>query len=276
MTEQASLTDQVIRPTYEQIRDGMPHKEARELWREADMRVEHTRRAMQDVHDDESLSEEGKREKAQRIIDTNAPKILKGYEDARKKVETSAESSWQFSIPMPDGKALANTPVSDSSEMVAVQNEANTVAMRMEGKSLQELTKERSRNPRDKGMQEAGDSKLHTLRAEFGEPMQVGGVEGKVRALAVKRVCDAKGIRLDDVVDHHRTDRHHRAYQDAERYENAVPSIPNGRSMTQNPYDGKRRRGPSAIGTYSSGNKAMVSSGKPQIFQTKKRRPAWK
>ena len=98
MTEQASLADQVIRPTYEQIRDGMPHKEACELWREADMRVEHTRRAMQDVHDDESLSEEGKREKAQRIIDANAPKILKGYEDARKKVQTSAESSWQSSL----------------------------------------------------------------------------------------------------------------------------------------------------------------------------------
>jgi hypothetical protein len=89
-------------------------------------------------------------------------------------------------------------------------------------------------------------------------------------------VCEAKGIRLDDVVDHQRADRHHRAYADAERYENAVHSIPNGRSMTQNPYDGKRRRGPSAIGTYSSGNKAMVSIGKPQIFQTKKRRPAWK
>jgi hypothetical protein len=148
--------------------------------------------------------------------------------------------------------------------------------MRMEGKSLQELTKERSRNPRDKGMQEAGDSKLHTLRAEFDEAMQVGGVEGKVRALAVKRVCDAKGIRLDDVVDHHRTDLHHRAYQDAERYENAVPSIPNGRSMTQNPYDdSKRRRGPSAIGTYSSSRKAMTGGGKPKIFR-KKRRPAWK
>jgi hypothetical protein len=71
MTGQASLADQVMRPIYEQIRDGMPHKEARELWREADMRVEHTRWLIQDVHDDESLSEEGKDEKAQRIIDAS-------------------------------------------------------------------------------------------------------------------------------------------------------------------------------------------------------------
>lgn len=276
MTEQLA-ENMAVRPTYEQIRDGIPHKEARELWRDADRRVEYARRAMQQVHDDANLSEEGKREKTQRIIDSGAPKILASYEDARKKAEAAASSSWKFSIPMPgDHKTLATTRVQDSSEMIAVRNEADSLARRLEGKSLQELTRERSRNPRDKGVREAPSHRLDALRAEFDAAMADGGIEGKIKALAIKRLCDETGMPIDDVVDHHRNQRHRSAYADAERLEVAAHSIPSGRKMAENPYDGNRRGGKNRIGTYGSDNTAIVSSGKPQIFQQKRRKPPWK
>ena len=270
-----NLAERIIRPTYEQVRDNIPHKEARQLWREADLRVAHARQAMQDVHDDESLSEEGKRAKARRIIDANAPKILKGYEEARKKVEPSAESSWRFSIPMPDAKTLATTRVSDSSEMVAVQNEANALAMRLEGKSLQQLTRERTKNPRGKGIREAGSHRLSVLRAEFDAAMAEGGLEGKIKALGIKRFCDETGMPLDDVVDHHRTQRHRDAYADAERLEAALLSIPSGWGMVATPYGGDPRSSQKRVGTYASASKAVMSSGGERLFQ-KKRRPSWR
>jgi rRNA maturation endonuclease Nob1 len=270
-----NLAQRSLRPTYEQVRDASPHQEARQLWHEADVRVAHARQAMQAVRDDARLSEEGKREKAQRIADTNAPKILKGYEEARKKVETSAESAWRFSIPMPDGKALANTRVSAASEMVAVQNEANALAMRVEGKSLHELTRERTKNPRGKGIREAGSHRLGVLQAEFASAMAEGGVEGRIKALAVKRLCDETGMPLDDVVDHHRTRRHRDAYADAERLKAALLSIPSGRGMVANPY-ADPRSSQKRVGTYTTrGNKALMSSGRERLFQ-KKRRSAWK
>jgi ferric-dicitrate binding protein FerR (iron transport regulator) len=80
---------------------------------------------------------------------------------------------------------------------------------------------------------------------------------------------------MDDVVDHHRADRHRRAYQDAERLENTAYSIPSGKNMAENPYEGNRRGGKRRVGTYGSANKAVLGSGKPQLFQ-KKRRPSWK
>jgi hypothetical protein len=264
-----------LKPTYEQVRDGLPNKAAREQWREADLSLRHARQAMQDVHDDESLSEEGKREKAQRVVDKYAERVYGGYAEARKKAEAAAESSWRFSVPMPgDHKTLATTSMMDSSEMVAVQNEADSLARRIEGKSLQQLTHERSKNPRARGIKDAGNPKLDELRKAFDEAMSAVGLEGKVKGLAVKRLCEETGVPLDDVVDH-RTQHHHDAYLDAQRSWAAVYSIPSGRGMVENPYDGNRRGDKRRIGTYGSANKAVVSGGKLQPFQ-KKRRPPWK
>jgi hypothetical protein len=44
----------------------------------------------------------------------------------------------------------------------------------------------------------------------------------------------------------------------------------------ENPYDGDNaRRGPSAVGTYSSSNKVMTRSSTP-LFARKRRKPHWK
>lgn len=43
----------------------------------------------------------------------------------------------------------------------------------------------------------------------------------------------------------------------------------------ENPYDGDNaRRGPSAVGTYSSSNKVMTGSSTP-LFARKRRKPHW-
>src|SRR5215208_1825983 len=88
-----------IRQSYEDVRDDLSHKEARALWRDGDRRKAYMRESMQRIHDDETLTDEGKQQEAQRLIESNTPHILKGYEDARAKLESSAESSWKFSIP---------------------------------------------------------------------------------------------------------------------------------------------------------------------------------
>jgi hypothetical protein len=117
-------SEQATRPTYEQIRDTLSNKAAREQWRVADLSMRHMRESMQDVHDDESLSLEGKRAAAQRVVDRYAQKISTSYEAARKKAEAAAETSWRFSVPMPgEGKTLATTNINDTTEMIAVQNE---------------------------------------------------------------------------------------------------------------------------------------------------------
>jgi hypothetical protein len=51
-------------------------------------------------------------------------------------------------------------------------------------------------------------------------------------------------------------------------------SIPSGRDLTRNPYD--QRRGPNAVGVYGSGNKAIIGSGRPQLFTKQTRRRSWK
>jgi hypothetical protein len=111
---------------------------------------------------------------------------------------------------------------------LAVQGAANNIAARIAGKSLQEVTKERSKNPNDKGIQQTRDSRLGALRSEFDAAMSAGGVEGRIRALALARVCEGMGMPLDDVVGHHRTQVRYSALADARRFEDALNVIPSG------------------------------------------------
>jgi hypothetical protein len=264
-----------IRQSYEDVRDDLSHKEARALWRDGDRRKAYMRESMQRIHDDPNLSDEGKREQAQHLIESNTPHILKGYEDARAKLESSAESSWKFSIPMPNDKTLATTSIVDTTEMIAVQNEADALAQRIEGKSLQAITREK--DPRSKGIRQASNHRLQELQAEFDSAMRAGGVEGRIKAFAIKRLCEAKGMSLDDVVDSHRRQSHRNAYRDAEVFERAYSTVPSGRGLDTNPYDSRHgRRGAKAVGAYQSGNAAISSSGRPQLFAKKKRKPHWK
>jgi len=266
-----------IRQSYEDVRDDLSHKEARALWRDGDRRKAYMRESMQRIHDDPNLSDEGKREQAQHLIESNTPHILKGYEDARAKLESSAESSWKFSIPMPNDKTLATTSIVDTTEVIAVQNEADALAQRIEGKSLQAITREK--DPRSRGIRQASNHRLQELQAEFDSAMRAGGVEGRIKAFAIKRLCEAKGMSLDAVVDSHRRQSHRNAYRDAEVFERAYSTVPAslGRGLDTNPYDSRHgRRGAKAVGAYSGGNTAVGGSGTPKLFQKKKRKPPWK
>lgn len=275
MTEQ--LADLAVRPTAEQILASIPHSGVKEMLASAERRQRRMNSELGDIEGDEDLNLEGKQRRAQQAIDRHAEDIAQTYRDARSRVEASAETSHKFSLPFPEGKTFAQARIADSTEELAVQGRANDIAARIAGKSLQEITKERSKNPNDEGIKQARGSRLGALRSEFDAAMSVGGVEGRIRALALARVCEGMGMPLDDVVGHHRTQVHYNALADAQRFEDALRVMPSGKRAAENPYDGgKRRRGPSAIGTYSSGRKAMTGGGKPQIFQKKKRRPAWK
>jgi hypothetical protein len=107
MTEKASLADQVIRPTYDQIRDSIPDSGVREMWQAADNVARRARDEMQRVHADANLSEEGKKEAAQAVIDRHAGSAIGHYQGARERAKRSAQSAYEFSIPLPDGQCYA-------------------------------------------------------------------------------------------------------------------------------------------------------------------------
>lgn len=272
MTEQASLTEQIVRPSVEEIHASIPHKGVRDLLNAAKNIQRHMNRELEDIETDEDLNPEAKQRRAQEVIDRHGPKIAKAYQDAREKVEAAAESSYNSSLPFPDKKTFAHTQVKDTSEMLAVQGEADSIAARIAGRSLQEITKELSKHPGDKGIQATSSHSVDALRSEFDAAMKLGGVEGRVRALGVARVCEGMGLPLEQVVEHHRS---HNALQDARRFESALHTIPSGKHGTRNPYaSNTRRRGPSDVGTYRSSNKVMMGAG-TRLFK-KKRKPPWK
>jgi hypothetical protein len=233
------------------------------------------RTALRALADDEELSDEGRAQRAQRVIENNVDKIRELYTDARAKAEAGAERDWKFSIPMPDKKTLAQTHVSDSGEMVAVQGEAERIATSVYGKSLQEATREASKNPRDRGIQEAPGKDIEALQWEFRQAMAIGGVEGKIRALAVKRVADGRGIPLDTIVDEFRTDNNRKALRDAEALDRARHMIPSANTVRDgNPFEGGQQRR-NKVGTYRSTSTAAIPRSGP-LFPAKKRRPSWK
>ena len=271
MTE--NLVDAAIKPTYEQIISGIKHPGVREILTHTQEAEQRLSRELEHLEENEELTVEAKAVRADELIERYAPKISEGYASAREKVEASAESQYLFSLPFPEGKSFAQAKITDTAEMVAVQNEADSIANRITGKSLQEITRERSKNPRDRGMQERTDPKRQGLRREFDMAMAAGGVEGRIRALAIRRVCESSGVSLDDVVGHHRTDTHYRALESMRHFERAAFTLPSGRRTPHNPFSGERR-GPSGVGTYRSANKVM-RGGSASVF-TKKRKPAWK
>ncbi len=155
-----------IQPSYEQIRDGVPDSGVREAWRLGDEAALRARTEMQRVHENEALSDEGKKQEARRIIDRSAGEAQQHYAKARKTAAKGAQSAYSFSVPMPDGGALATSSAKDSTEIVAVQGEAERIVQSLAGKSLQAMTKEVSKNPRDKGMRQAASSRVGALKEE--------------------------------------------------------------------------------------------------------------
>jgi len=274
MTE--NLADLAVRPSYEELRDRIPDSAVREMWRAGDADAARARTEMQRVHEDETLSEEGKKQEAQRIIDCYAGKAQQHYADAREKAARSVDNAYDFSVPMPDGGALATSHAKDSSELLAIQGETARMVQKVTGKSLQAMTKEVSQNPRDEGIREAAGKRAQALREEYDRAMQLGGLEAKVLAHATLRAAEAMGVEYDSVVDEFRNDRQRRYVQEALQLQSMYGSIPSGRDLAQNPYDDNRRGGKKRVGTYGSANKALVLGGRPQLFQKKNRRRPWK
>ena len=271
-----NLADLAVRPSYEELRDRIPDSAVREMWRAGDADAARARTEMQKVHEDETLSEEGKKLAAQRIIDRYAGKAQQHYADAREKAARSVDNAYDFSVPMPDGGALATSRAKDSSEIVAIQGEAERIVQKVTGKSLQAMSKEVSQNPRDKGIREAASRRAEALKEEYAKAIALGGLEGKVLAHATLRAAEAMGVDYDSVVDEFRNDRQRRYVQEALQLQSMSGSIPSGRDLAQNPYDGNRRGGKKRVGTYGSANKALVQGGRPQLFQKKSRRRPWK
>jgi len=248
---------------------------------------------LQDIEADQDLSPEGKEHRAQEVIDRFAPGIVENYRAAREKTKASAETSFLFSLPFVDGKTFASgaAKIADTSEMLAVQNEASALAARIgEARSREKEKADRSRgrpwerepSPSVVPGEELPESpSLATLRKEFDAAMELGGTEGRVRALAVARVCERMGMDLEVVVDRHRKQTHRNALVDAARFERGLATIPSGTRVAQNPFAssagaGSRRRGQKGIGNYRGDNKPVAGSDSRQIFQKTNRRPSWK
>jgi hypothetical protein len=271
-----NLANLAVRPSYKELRDRIPDPAVREMWRAGDAEAIRAREEMQRVHDDETLTEEGKKRAAQRIIDRYAGKAQQHYADAREKAARSVDNAYDFSVPMPDGGALATSRAKDSSELLAIQAETARMVQKITGKSLQATTKEVSQNPRDEGIREAAGKRAQALREEYDRAMQLGGLEGKVLAHATLRAAEAMGVDYDSVVDEFRNDRQRRYVQEALQLQAVSGSIPSGRDLAKNPYGGNRRGGKKRLGTYGSANKALVQGGRPQLFQKQRRKRLWK
>jgi hypothetical protein len=68
MTEQASLTEQIIRPSVEEIHASIPHKGVRDLLNDANNIQRHMNRELEDIETDEDLNPEAKQRRAQEVI----------------------------------------------------------------------------------------------------------------------------------------------------------------------------------------------------------------
>jgi hypothetical protein len=272
---------EALRPSAEMIRAHIRRGSVTEHLQNAERGEQRMREAFARIDSDENLSVEGKRAAAQQVIERHADVVVRNYRTAREKLEASIKSQYNFSLPFVDGKTFASgaAKIQDTTEMLAVQTEADSIAKRVSGRPLQELTKAVSKNPNDKGIQEA-DSTVQRLRQEFDAAMELGGVEGRVRALAVARVCEQMGMPLDYIVDHHRTQIHCDALTTAQNREAALLTIPDKRSfanLKRNPYEGASAPlSAGRIGTYSSAGKPLMRpKAGGMLFPAKQRRRAW-
>ena len=104
---------------YEQLRDGL-EGEAGINWRDGDRWSSYLQEKYAALKADESLSEQGKFEKAQDYLDRTAPRMQKAYEEARKHLDEEIKRKRAASVPLPDGWDLSTAKVKDSSAVLAI------------------------------------------------------------------------------------------------------------------------------------------------------------
>ena len=277
MTEQAErLTDLAIRPTYEEIVGSIKNPDVQELLRDAQSDENRVTRELEALEQNEDLTLEAKAARAQEVIGRYSPQISERYAEARSKVEKIAESSYLGSLPFPGGGTYEQARARDTQELLAIQNEANTIAQRMGSDSLQEMSRQRSKHPNDKGIQQRSDYKVEILRREFDAAMAApkDSIEARVRALAIQRVCEGLGVDLAEVVGHHRKERHHRALADHNLQVRQFYTLPKDKKIG-NPFEGQRERR-RRVGTYTGSGPVLTGGSTQKLFENRRRKPSWK
>ena len=219
MTEIETVQQETTAGIYEQLRDSAPNKDVRVEWRDADRWVAHLREKYQELAADESLSDQGKFDKAEYQLGVAATKIRRGYERAAKLLEKEAKRAELASVPLPDGHDL-NTKVKDNAGLLAIQGEAQAIISKVEAR--------RAKTP--KGMR-GTDPAPDVLRDVYASAMEDGGVEGMARARGVLRACEQLGVPVVDVIAPFMEREHYEAADEARRLEVLRKQVPSPKSM---------------------------------------------
>jgi hypothetical protein len=269
MTEQTeSLQEQVVRPNYEQIVSGIKHAGVREILTHAKEDEQRLNTALAQIGENGDLTDEARERQAQELIERYGPKINAAYASAREKVGASVDSSYGFSIPMPDNKTLGSMHISDATELQTVQNATTALINRAEAARARATMEDRSKAGGNKGIRPARDPRVQLLKEAYSRAMAGDGVEAKVGALGVVRACEQMGLDIETVVGDHRTDVHYRALDDARRFENAYRVMPSGKRTPDNPF-GQKRTGRRDVGTYQPKTGAITQD-KSTLFAAKR------
>jgi hypothetical protein len=264
MRERSNVTE-AVNPRYETLRDNLPGGEGAvgTLWRDADRFADYLRETYRNLEGDESLSDEGKAEKAQEAYQRTQGRIANSLKRAREKAASEVKAAREESIPMPNGKTLASSSIKDTSELLAVQQETNTILSRVESR--------RAKLP--EGMSVRTDIATDVLRDSYRQAMERGSVEGAAQARATLRAGEELGVSADEIVGPYREERHYEAAEHARRMELVAATIPSERSIPK-PLFSKPAGSPQGVGTYGAGAKLSVPRKHGQMF--KRTRPLWK
>jgi hypothetical protein len=256
---------EAVNPRYETLRDNLPAGEGAvgTLWRDADRFADYLRETYQNLGSDETLSEEGRYQKAQEAYQRTQGRIAQSLKGAREKAAGEAKAAREASIPMPDGRTLASSSIKDTTELLAVQQETSAILSRAESR--------RAKLP--KGMGVGANIASDVLRESYRQAMERGGVEGAVRAKAALRAGEALGVGADEIVGPYREERHYEAAERARRMELVAATIPTERSIPRPPFT-KAAGSPQGVGTYGAGNKLVIPRKRGQML--KRTRPSWK
>jgi hypothetical protein len=260
------MTDTPLKQSYETLRDNLPAGEGAvgTLWRDADRFTDYLRETYQNLSKDETLSVEGKAQKAQDAYQRTSARIANSLKGAREKATSEAKVARESSIPMPDGKTLASNSIKDTTELLAVQAETSSILSRVEER--------RAKLP--EGMRARTDFATDVLRESYRTAMERGGIEGTVQAKAALRAGEALGVTADEIVGPYRDERHYEAAERARRMELVAATIPTERSIPKPPFT-KAVGSPQGVGTYGAGDKVVIPQSHGRIFK-RSSRPAWK
>jgi hypothetical protein len=243
-------------------------------WRSGDRWMRGVYEEYDKIRGDKDLSEEGRATREQVAYERGIAQASKGWEAARGRAKQLAKENRERSVPMPQG-TLFGSPVANATEIVAIQGEADRIAKKVNGTSLQELSKAVSKNPNDKGIR-GGSHATSTLREEFNAACEAGGVEGKIRAHGVLKAAEAMHMPFEDVTQDQRTERHDTAAEQAAQYERYARSIPTVKQIPKPapmPSEAGQRKVP---GDYGRSNKLVLGGRDRKTVFGGKRRPTWK